>query len=71
MWSMQIKDGKDKGAWQWFHLDLDPWEMPESTFYGATAAALAARNDHGHPEQIALLRDYLKREQGVSRCITG
>jgi squalene-hopene/tetraprenyl-beta-curcumene cyclase len=63
MWSMQIKEGKDKGAWQWFHLDLDPWEMPESTFYGATLAALAARNDHSHPEQIALLRDYLKREQ--------
>ena len=64
MWSMQIREGKDKGAWKWFHLDLDPWETPESTFYGATVAALAARNDHGHPEQIALLRDYLKREQG-------
>jgi squalene-hopene/tetraprenyl-beta-curcumene cyclase len=63
MWAMQIKEGNDKGAWQWFHLDLDPWEMPESTFYGATVAALAARNDHGHLEQIALLRDYLKREQ--------
>jgi squalene-hopene/tetraprenyl-beta-curcumene cyclase len=65
LWSLQIKEGKDKGAWKWFHLDLDPWEMPESTFYGATLAALAARNDTGHPEQIALLRDYLKREQAT------
>jgi squalene-hopene/tetraprenyl-beta-curcumene cyclase len=65
MWSLQIKEGKDKGAWKWFHLDLDPWEMPESTFYGATLAALATRKDPGHPEQIALLRDYLKREQAA------
>lgn len=65
MWALQIKEGKDKGAWKWFHLDLDPWEMPESTFYGATMAALAARKDSSHPEQIALLRDYLKREQAA------
>jgi squalene-hopene/tetraprenyl-beta-curcumene cyclase len=63
MWKLQIQEGKNKGAWPWFHLDLDPWEQPESTFYGATLAALAARNDHGHPEQVALLKDYLKREQ--------
>jgi squalene-hopene/tetraprenyl-beta-curcumene cyclase len=68
MWSLQIKERKEKGAWNWFHLDLDPWEMPQSTFYGATLAALAARNasaEHRerHREQIAMLRDYLEREQ--------
>jgi squalene-hopene/tetraprenyl-beta-curcumene cyclase len=63
MWALQIKEGRDQGAWKWFQLDLDPWEQPESTFYGATLAALAARQDPGHPKQIALLRDYLKREQ--------
>jgi squalene-hopene/tetraprenyl-beta-curcumene cyclase len=68
MWSLQIKEGKEKGAWNWFHLDLDPWETPESSFYGATLAALAVKNasaEHKalHREQVAMLADYLKREQ--------
>ena len=41
MWSFQNRAGKGKGAWSWFQLDLDPWETPESPFYGATLAALA------------------------------
>jgi squalene-hopene/tetraprenyl-beta-curcumene cyclase len=70
MWSLQIKEGKEKGAWDWFHLDLDPWETPQSNFYGASLAALAVKNaseDHRarHREQIAALVDYLKREQGT------
>jgi hypothetical protein len=68
MWSLQVKEGKEKGAWNWFHLDLDPWETPESTFYGAALAALAvkqapAEHQARHREQIAALTDYLKREQ--------
>jgi squalene-hopene/tetraprenyl-beta-curcumene cyclase len=68
MWSLQLTKGKEKGAWNWFHLDLDPWETPESNFYGAALAALAVKNapaEHRgrHREQIALLIDYLKREQ--------
>ena len=62
MWSLQITEGKDKGAWNWFHLDLDPWEMPESTFYGAAMAAIAA-GDAPQSEQKKLLSDYLRREQ--------
>jgi squalene-hopene/tetraprenyl-beta-curcumene cyclase len=41
MWALQTKEGKAKGAWNWFSLDDDPWEMPESNFYGATLAAIA------------------------------
>jgi squalene-hopene/tetraprenyl-beta-curcumene cyclase len=68
MWSMQIKEGKEKGAWNWFHLDLDPWETPESNFYGAALAALAVKNasaEHRarHREEITMLTNYLKREQ--------
>lgn len=68
MWSLQIKEGKEKGAWNWFHLDLDPWETLESNFYGASLAALAAQRapaEHRerHRDQIAALIDYLKREQ--------
>jgi len=68
MWSLQLKDGKEKGAWNWFHLDLDPWETLESNFYGASLAALAVKQatpEHRerHREQIALLAGYLRREQ--------
>jgi squalene-hopene/tetraprenyl-beta-curcumene cyclase len=41
LWVLQSREGKAKGAWNWFSLDLDPWEMPESNFYGAALAALA------------------------------
>jgi squalene-hopene/tetraprenyl-beta-curcumene cyclase len=73
MWSLQTPEG----SWKWFHLDLDPWETPESTFYAATLAALAAGNasaEHRarHREQIALLTGYLRRNEAMqpikSRC---
>lgn len=70
MWSLQIREGESKGSWAWFSFKLDPWEMPQSSFYGATLAALAV----GHTpasyrakpevqERIAALADYLQREQ--------
>lgn len=37
LWAEQMPDG----GWPWYSLDLDPWEMPESQFYGASIAALA------------------------------
>ena len=30
MWSIQVKDGADKGAWLWSDFDLDPWETRDS-----------------------------------------
>src|SRR6266700_6184434 len=70
LWSLQIQDGKAKGAWPWFDLDLDPWETPDSPFYGAALAALAAGSApaeyRGQPEvrkHIAALTGYLQREQ--------
>ena len=41
MWSIQLKTGPDKGAWQWSDFDLDPWETKDSVFYGAALGALA------------------------------
>lgn len=71
MWSLQLRDGEAKGAWPWFNLNLDPWEMPESRFYGASLAALAIggapveyRNKPEVRERIAALTEYLRREQG-------
>jgi squalene-hopene/tetraprenyl-beta-curcumene cyclase len=63
MWALQIHDGAAKGAWNWFSLDDDPWEMPESRFYGAALAAMTMpAKDHGRPEARELLA-YLHREQ--------
>ena len=25
LWAMQISDGKNRGVWPWFSLELDPW----------------------------------------------
>jgi len=44
LWALQLRQGAARGAWPWFNLDLDPYEMPPSTFYGAALAALAAGN---------------------------
>jgi hypothetical protein len=70
MWSLQIQDGKSKGAWAWFNLNLDPWEMPESRFYGAALAALAVgstpaeyRNRQDVRDRVAALTAYLRSEQ--------
>src|SRR5262249_48915414 len=70
LWAMQIREGNDRGAWPWFSLELDPWEMPESAFYGASLAALAIANTpaeyRNRPEireRAAALTGYLKREQ--------
>jgi len=41
MWSVQIQAGDAKGGWYWSEFDLDPWETPESAFYGAALGALA------------------------------
>jgi squalene-hopene/tetraprenyl-beta-curcumene cyclase len=72
LWSLQIRDGEAKGAWNWFSLKLDPFEMPESQFYGASLAALAVGSAlEGYQkrseirENVADLIAYLKREQAT------
>ncbi len=66
MWALQSKEGKAKGGWAWFSLDRDPWEMPESEFYGATLAALATGGlTTEHRENVLALSAYLQREQAA------
>lgn len=69
LWSLQIKEGKDKGAWAWFELELDPFETTDSPFYGASLAALAVgsapaeyRARPAIRENIAALTGYLNRQ---------
>jgi squalene-hopene/tetraprenyl-beta-curcumene cyclase len=69
MWSVQLRDGAAKGAFPWFSLELDPWEMPPSNFYGASLAAIAvgsaAPGYRAQPdvrERVTALTGYLQRE---------
>ena len=70
MWSIQLKTGADKGAWEWSDFDLDPWETKDAAFYGAALAALAtgmapadyqARPDI--QENVAAMKAYLRDGQ--------
>jgi len=70
MWSIQLKDGPDKGAFHWSDFDLDPWETKDAAFYGASLAALAtglAPADYqARPEirdNVAALESYLRAGQ--------
>jgi hypothetical protein len=70
MWELQKREGPLEGAWNWFDLHLDPWEMPESPYFGATLALMAVGNApaayRDQPqvrERIDALKGYLKRLQ--------
>ena len=41
MWSLQMKTGPESGAWTWLNFKLEPWESPNSPYFGASMAALA------------------------------
>ena len=41
LWAKQRREGKDQGAWGWTDANLEPWEVPESPFFGAALAAVA------------------------------
>jgi squalene-hopene/tetraprenyl-beta-curcumene cyclase len=67
MWSEQIRTGENKGSWTWPDAALDPWETPESVYYGTALAALAVgsapANYAKRPElreQIAAMSEYLR-----------
>lgn len=41
MWSLQMKTGPTSGAWTWLNFNLEPWEAPNSPYFGAALAAIA------------------------------
>jgi hypothetical protein len=70
MWSIQVKEGSDQGAWQWSDYNLDPWETKDSVAYGAALGALAtglAPGDYqARPEirrNVTALTAYLRAKQ--------
>ena len=66
LWAEQVADGSARGAWRWFSLSLDPYEMPQSAFFGATLAAAAvgtAPPEYGRTANVHALQEYLVRER--------
>jgi squalene-hopene/tetraprenyl-beta-curcumene cyclase len=69
MWSLQMKTGPNNGAWTWLNFDYEPWEAPNSPYFGASLAALAIGSaPDGYaasPEvrnRVKALRGYFARE---------
>ena len=70
MWALQLDNGDYKGAWIWNSYDLDPWEEPDSMYYGAALAALATGIAPGGyqgrsaiKQNVEWLRTYLIKNQ--------
>ncbi len=44
MLQLQLKEGEDRGAWKWLNFNFEPWEGPESKYFGAVIASLALQS---------------------------
>ncbi len=72
MWALQMKTGAEAGAWTWLNFGLDPWESPNSPYFGASMAALAVGSAPGGyvsspeiAERVKALRTYFQRQHGT------
>jgi squalene-hopene/tetraprenyl-beta-curcumene cyclase len=71
MWSLQMKTGPNNGGWTWLNFNYEPWESPNSPYFGASLAALAVGSAPGGyaatPEiqaNVKALQGYFAREHG-------
>lgn len=69
MWALQLREGDQRGAWNWLDFGLEPWEATDSQYYGTTLAALAIgiapedyRSSVDIQKRVQLLISYLSRE---------
>jgi len=76
MWALQVKTGNQMGAWPWLNFGNEPFEAKDSTFYGASLAAVAVgtapENYRAAPEiqnNLKLLGDYIRREFSTAPLI--
>ena len=76
MWALQQTQANEKGAWRWLEFGMEPWEAPDSPYYGACLAAIAVgtapENYRSAPEiqdKVGMLREYLNRESAKQSTI--
>lgn len=69
MWKLQMKTGPQNGAWTWLNFNYEPWESPNSPYFGASLAALAVGSAPESyaaapeiEENVKALRGYFTRE---------
>lgn len=62
MWSLQMKTGPQSGAWTWLNFRMEPWESPNSPYFGASMAALAVSSA---PEDYRSSREIAERIQAL------
>ena len=67
-----MKTGAETGAWTWLNFGMDPWESPNSPYFGASMAALAIGSAPGGyvaspeiAERLKALRAYFQRQHGT------
>jgi squalene-hopene/tetraprenyl-beta-curcumene cyclase len=69
LWAVQVKEGDQKGSWDWLNFGMDPWESPNSRYFGAALAAGAVGTAPGYYKagadaaldgRVELLRTYLR-----------
>ena len=64
MWSLQMKTGPNNGAWTWLNFNYEPWESPNSPYFGASLAALAIGAAPDGYARSADIQDRLKALRG-------
>jgi len=71
MWALQMKTGPESGAWTWLNFKMEPWESPNSPYFGASMAALAIGSAperySASPEigdRVKALGAYLQKQHG-------
>lgn len=72
MWALQMKTGPESGAWTWLNFRMEPWESPNSPYFGASMAALAVGSAPGGysaspeiVERLKALGAYIQKQHGT------
>jgi squalene-hopene/tetraprenyl-beta-curcumene cyclase len=72
MWALQMKTGPNNGAWTWLNFNYEPWESPNSPYFGASLAALAVgfapESYAASPDiqdRLKALRGYFERQHAA------
>jgi squalene-hopene/tetraprenyl-beta-curcumene cyclase len=70
MWASQTMTGENAGSWPWIDADNEPWEAPDSQYWGAALAAVAVgdlpsayQSKPGIQGNLKLLKDYLQNNE--------
>jgi squalene-hopene/tetraprenyl-beta-curcumene cyclase len=72
MWSLQMKTGPNSGAWTWLNFNYEPWESPNSPYFGASLAGIAVGSaPEGYAasppiqDRLQALRAYFQRQHAT------